>query len=383
MPEQQPGPMAVGGQALLEGIMMRSPNSMAVVCRLQDGQIVVKEDRWISLWNRMTLLRKPFVRGAIVLVESMWNGIGALTFSAKLFAEEEDKKEAAAKQAKAESQGEEPEAAPAPDAATDKKEDKGLSDWAIVLTIAFSLTVAMALFVVLPHLATAYVGVLFGKELTVDMVAFHAVDGVIKISVFMLYVWAIGLLPDIKRTFMYHGAEHMVISTFDAGRDLTLENVRPNSTLHPRCGTSFIIFVLLSSILLFSLLFPFMPKFPEMPKVVRHLVYILIKLPLLFPIAGVAYEFIRLAGKHRNNPFLRVAVWPGLMTQKLTTKKPTDDMLEVSIISLKKCLWREQQLRDGQDVPTSSEVAYADFAAAVADLGSPEKLFEGGSCEIQ
>jgi len=374
MPKNQAGPLAVGGQALLEGIMMRSPNSMAVVCRRQDGQIVVKEDRWISLWDRATFLRKPFVRGAIVLVEAMWNGIGALTFSAKLFAEEEEKKEAEAKAAAP---------AEAPKTAAAEKKDSGLSDWSIVLTIAFSLTVAMALFVVLPHLATAYIGALIGKELTVDMVLFHAVDGVIKIAVFLFYVWIIAFLPDIKRTFMYHGAEHKAIAAFDSGLDLTVDNVRPFSTLHPRCGTSFIIFVLLSSILLFSLLFPFMPKLEGMPKVLRHLVYIAIKLPLLFPIAGVSYEIIRLAGKYRKNSLLRLVVWPGLMTQKLTTKEPTDDMLEVSIISLKKCLWREKHLRDGDEVPASSESAYPNFAAAVADLGSPEKLFEGGSCEIQ
>jgi uncharacterized protein YqhQ len=375
MPEKQSGPLAVGGQALLEGIMMRSPNSMAVVCRRTDGSIVLKEDRWVSLWNRMTFLRKPFVRGGIVLVEAMWNGIGALTFSAKIFSEEEEKKDEA--DAKTDAEG-------TAEAATEKKTGgEALTNLQIGLTIAFSMTAAIALFVVLPHLATAYIGALFGTELTIDMVWFHAVDGVIKISVFLLYVWLISFMPDIKRTFMYHGAEHMAITAFDAGKELTVENVRPYSTLHPRCGTSFIIIVLLSSILLFSILFPFMPRLEALPKVLRHLVFIAIKMPLMFPIAGISYEIIRLAGKYRTNPFLRLAVWPGLMSQKITTKKPTDDMLEISILSLKKCLWREQQIRDGAEAPDGDETTYPNFAAAVAEIGTPELQFEGGSIEIQ
>ncbi|MDP8224000.1 MAG: DUF1385 domain-containing protein [Candidatus Lernaella stagnicola] len=379
MPDKQSGPLAVGGQALLEGVMMRSPNSMAVVCRRPDGQIVLKEEQWISIWNRLKFLRKPFLRGAIVLVEAMWNGIGALTFSAKIFAEEEVEEKDDTTQA--EDAGGESESSPEESPKKDK--DQGLSSLSIGLTIAFSITAAMALFMVLPHLATAYVGALFGKELTVDMVSFHLVDGVIKISVFFLYVWAISFMPDIKRTFMYHGAEHMAISAFDQGKTLTVENVRPYSTLHPRCGTSFIIIVLLSSILLFSMMFPFMPKLETMPKILRHLVYIAVKLPLLFPIAGVSYEIIRLAGKYRSNPLLRLATWPGLMTQKITTKKPTDDMLEISILSLKKCLWREKRVQDGEETAESSEVVYPNFQAAVEDLGCPEHFFEGGSIEIQ
>ncbi|NLH48603.1 MAG: DUF1385 domain-containing protein [Myxococcales bacterium] len=376
MGAKQPEPMRAGGQALLEGIMMRSPNSMAVVCRREDGRIVLKEDRWISLWDRWKFLRKPFLRGAIVMIESMWNGIGALSFSAKIYAEGEELKEQQKKTAAA-GAAEPPaeKAAPEP--------EKPLSNLSIALTVTFSLAMAMAMFVVLPHLATVYLGVLLGRELTVDMVSFHLVDGVIKMAVFLLYIWGISFLKDIRRTFMYHGAEHMAIATFDQGQELTLANVRPQSTLHPRCGTSFLIVVLLSSILLFSLLFPFMPKLAELPKIVRHLVYIAIKLPLLLPISGVSYELIRLAAKYPRNPLLHAAVWPGLMTQKITTRRPTDDMLEISILSLKKCLWREKQLQDGAPVGESSEIVFDDFSAAVADLGTPELFFRGGSCEIQ
>jgi uncharacterized protein YqhQ len=202
-------------------------------------------------------------------------------------------------------------------------------------------------------------------------------------TLFIGYVWGISFLPDIKRTFMYHGAEHKAIACFDEGKELTVENVRPYSTLHPRCGTSFLIVVLLASVLLFSLLFPFMPKLESTPRILRHLVYILIKMPLLFPIAGVSYELIRLAGKRRDSKLLRAAVWPGMMTQKITTKPPTDEMLEIAILSLKKCLWREKQLQDGADVAAGSETIYPSFTAAAAEVGTPELLFQGGSCEIQ
>lgn len=362
-------PLRVGGQAILEGVMMRSPNSMAVVCRRQDGGIVVKEDRWISLWNRMKFLRWPFFRGTIVLIEAMWNGIGALTYSAKIFSEEEQKKEAEDNEQKEEEEKE-------------KKEEKPLSNFAITITIFVSLAFAMGLFVVLPHYATIGVGLLLGHELTVEMVTFHLVDGVIKVAIFLAYIWGISFMPDIRRTFQYHGAEHKTIAAFDEGKELTLENVRPYTTFHPRCGTSFIIVVLITSILLFSIIFPYMPKFLTIPKMLRNLIYILIKLPLLLPIAGVSYELIRLAGKYRRNPLLRLTVLPGLWTQRITTQPPTDAMLEVAIVSLKKCLWREKQVQEGNQAE-SSEESFPDFATAAAELGQPELLFEGGSCDVQ
>jgi len=379
-PDPKNQPMRAGGQALLEGIMMRSPNSLAIVCRKADGQLIIKEDRWISLWDRLKILRKPFFRGAAVLIESMWNGISALTYSANIFAEEEEKKEKAKKEKQRADEAEAGQPAPAEvitEVEEEKKEQKPLSPLAMTLTIMVSLAFALGLFVVLPHAATALLG------LQVEQVAFHAVDGLIKMLIFVLYIWLISFMPDIRRTFMYHGAEHMVIATFDQGKDLTLDNVRPQTTLHPRCGTSFIIVVLLSSILLFSLLFPFMPKFPGMNGILKHLIYIGIKLPLLFPISGVSYELIRLAGKYPKNPLLHAAVWPGLMTQKITTRRPTDEMLEVSILSLKKCLWREKQVVDGQEVTEGREQLYPNFAAALAEIGSPENHFIGGSCEIQ
>jgi len=362
-------PLRVGGQAIIEGVMMRSPNSMAIVCRKPTGEIVLKEDRWVSLAQRLKFLRWPFFRGTMVLIEAMWNGVSALSFSAQTFSAGEVELEAQKK----EEAGEQVDPA---------EEEKPLTKFAISMTILFSLAFAIALFVVLPHAATIGVGWLVGYELTVDMVLFHAVDGVIKILIFLAYIWAISFMPDIKRVFQYHGAEHKTIFAFDDGKELTLENVRPYKTFHPRCGTSFIVVVILSSILLFSLAFPFMPKFPELHPVLKHLVYILIKLPMLIPIAGVSYELIRLAGKYQRNPLLRLAVLPGLWTQRITTKPPTNEMLEIAILSLKKCLWREKALQDGHQAE-SSETSYENFDAAVAELGRPEDFFVGGSCDVQ
>jgi uncharacterized protein YqhQ len=367
--QRKPGePLRVGGQAILEGVMMRSPNSMAIVCRKPDGRLVVKETQWISLWHRLKFLRWPFLRGTIVLIEAMWNGIQALTFSAKVLSAAETEK-----------QTQENAGAP-PDEKI--KEEKPLSSAAITGTIIFSLGFAIALFVVLPHFATIGVGLLVGHELTVDMFLFHLVDGLIKVLLFVAYVWGISFLPDIRRTFEYHGAEHKSIFAFDDGKELTLDNVRPYTTHHPRCGTSFILVVLITSILLFSLAFPLLPKLTSVPKIARNLIYIAIKLPLLFPIAGFSYELIRLAGKYRHNPLLRLAVLPGLLSQRVTTKPPTDAMLEVAIISMKKCLWREKQVEDGK-MSEDSETEYPDFAAALAEVGRPEFFFKGGACDVQ
>ncbi len=369
MEQRKPGePLRVGGQAILEGVMMRSPNSMAIVCRKPDGRLVVKETHWISLWNRLKFLRWPFLRGTIVLIEAMWNGIQALSFSAKVATEAEAEKQAAEKQAKG--------SADAPG-----KEEKPLSNAAVTGTILFSLAFAIALFVVLPHYATIGVGLLIGHELTVDMFLFHLVDGLIKVLVFVLYVWAISLLPDIRRTFQYHGAEHKSIFAFDDGKELSLDNVRQYSTFHPRCGTSFILVVLITSILLFSLAFPLLPKLESVPKILRNLIFIGIKLPLLFPIAGISYEVIRQAGKHRNSRLLRLAVLPGLLSQRITTKQPNDEMLEVAVLSLRKCLWREKQVEDGITAE-DTEIEYPNYSAAIAAIGQPEVFFVGGSCDV-
>lgn len=329
--------MKVGGQAVIEGVMMRSPNSMTTVVRRPTGEIIIKEQPWISIWNRLKFLKWPFLRGAIVLVESLYNGIQALTFSANQAVEDEEGK------------------------------DEKLSTAALVGTVTFAMAMGLVLFLVIPHLLTQLFGGLFPHEITVNSIWFHLIDGFIKITFFILYVWGISMFKDIRRVFEYHGAEHMSIFAYEKGVALTVEKVRQFITFHPRCGTSFLMFVILISILLFSAIFPLLPALEGMPKYLRHLVYIAIKLPLMFPIAGISYELIKLAGKRENNKLLQMIIQPGIWMQHITTKPPSDDQLEVAILSLAKVLWREKVGDAGGE---ASEEVYVDFNHAIAAIGA-------------
>jgi len=312
----------VGGQAIIEGVMMRSPHSLAIACRRQNGDIVVTERVWESLWEKFTFLRWPFLRGVIVLIESLMNGIQALMFSAnQALIEPEEKIE-----------GETDENS---DAKVTEPEEEQMSKLMIAGTIAFSLGFAFLIFKGIPHMLASVIG------LSTDNFLFHLLDGVIKISMFIGYVLLISRMEDIRRVFQYHGAEHKSIFVYENGEELTVENARKYTTLHPRCGTSFIIIVLLSSILVFMVVFPFLPEFHP-NRWINALIQVAVKLPLMMPIAGVSYEFLKWSSKHMDNPIIRTLVQPGLWLQLITTKEPDDEQLEVALISLKKSLWREK-----------------------------------------
>jgi uncharacterized protein YqhQ len=298
----------VGGQAVIEGIMMRAPRTFTVVVRKPDGQLAVREDRWYSPMEKWPLLRKPLLRGCIVLYEALFNGIQALTYSAQ------------------EALGE---------------EEEPLSSWALAGTIALALGGAVLLFVIVPHLAALGLGVVLGTDLGVRSVWFHVVDGVIKVGIFVGYIVLISLMNEIRRVFQYHGAEHKSIHAYEKGEELTVENARKYSTLHARCGTAFLLFVLVFSILLFAMVFPFLPSELFGSRVATNVFYILVKILLLFPIAGLSYEFIRL-GERVDNPVIKILLLPGMWLQKLTTREPSDDQLEVALIALKRTLEKEQ-----------------------------------------
>ncbi len=337
----------VGGQAIIEGVMMRSPKSLAVCVRRPTGEIIVTERVWESLWERFTFLRWPFLRGAIVLIESLINGIQALMFSANQAMVAEEAAQKAEKEAKAlENDGTRNEVSvsevPLADASSDDdsvrheiNEEPPMSRWWLIGTIAFSLGFAFLVFKGIPHLLATLLG------LSTDSVLFHISDGVIKITMFVAYVLAISFMPDIRRVFQYHGAEHKAIKTYEHGEELIVENARKYSTLHPRCGTSFIIIVLLSSIITFMVVFPFLPQFHPNTWV-NALIQIAIKLPLMLPIAGISYEFLRWSAKHMDNPIVGSLVKPGLWLQLITTREPDDEQLEIGLTSLRKALWREQ-----------------------------------------
>jgi len=298
----------VGGQAVIEGIMMRAPRTFTVVVRRPDGELSVREDRWYSPMEKWPFLKKPFLRGCIVLYEALFNGIQALTYSAQEALGEEEEK---------------------------------LSPFALGGTIALALGGAVLLFVVIPHLATLGIGALAGTDLGVRSVWFHVIDGVIKVSIFVGYILMISLMKEIRRVFQYHGAEHKSIHAYEKGEELTVENARKYPTLHARCGTAFLLLVLVFSIFLFTAVFPLLPKDIIGNKILTNVFYILVKIVLLLPIAGCSYEFIRLGEKY-DNPVLRTLLLPGMWLQKLTTREPSDDQIEVALVALKKTLEKEE-----------------------------------------
>ncbi|OAT79764.1 DUF1385 domain-containing protein [Desulfotomaculum copahuensis] len=275
-----------GGQAVIEGVMMRGPYSWAVAVRRPDDTIVLDRQPVNSVTSRVPQLKWPFLRGVVVLVESLVVGLRALTYSA------------------AQAMGEE--------------EEEELGTREIVVTMLAALGLAVFLFVVLPtgltHFLTPYVR---------GSLAQNLVEGAIRLAVFLAYVAAIGRLPDIRRVFQYHGAEHKVINAFEAGEELTPANVQRYSTFHPRCGTSFILIVLVVSIFLFSLLGR------------QVLWWRLLSRVLLLPVlAGISYELLKLSARYPRFILCRLFIAPGRWLQALTTGRPDDGQVEVAISAL-------------------------------------------------
>jgi len=274
----------VGGQAVLEGVMMRNGDAYALALRRPDGEIVARRMPWFSL-TRHPWLKKPFVRGFPVLIETLVNGIKALNRSAEHQAEGTEEE---------------------------------LKGWHLVLTLLLSLAMAVGLFVVVPHLLSLLMQWL---ELGggVEGLTFHLWDGLFKCLIFMGYIWAISFVPDIRRVFQYHGAEHKCINCIEHGLPLTVDNVRISSRQHKRCGTSFLFFVLAISIILLMLI-----------QVESPLMRVIVRIALIPVIAGISYEVLKLAGRSEN-PIINLLSRPGLAIQKLTTKEPDDSMIEVAI----------------------------------------------------
>jgi uncharacterized protein YqhQ len=296
----------VGGQAVLEGVMMRSPSALAVAVRKSNGEVAIKEGPWKSIAARVPLLSWPFFRGGIILIEALINGLDALSFSANQALEDET--------------------------------DEEMSVWAMGLTIAVSFGLGILLFVALPHYLSLLLGRIGLLSFGVRSVAFHVIDGLLKLSFFLGYILLISRIKEIGRVFEYHGAEHKSIFAYEAGKDLTVENAREYTTLHPRCGTAFILIVLILSILIFSAVFPLISSSDQERGWMINILYVFIKILLMMPIAGIAYEFNRFASRHMDRTLLKLAVLPGLWVQKLTTREPTDDQIEIAIIALKKAL---------------------------------------------
>lgn len=366
---------SIGGQAVIEGVMMRSPNAFVVAVKKPDGNIRLRRDQWYGISQKLNFMKKPFLRGVVMLIEAMANGIVSLNYSANI-AMDEEMKDKALKKGKTEEEYE----------AEKKKSEK--IDWVTFLTIATSFAFGMGLFVFVPHAATEGINQVFTLNWNLDGFMFHFIDGIIKACIFILYIWIIGFIPDIKRVFQYHGAEHKSISTFEAGEDLIVENAQKYTTLHPRCGTSFIFFVLFISIILFSVLFviilveawvnTWIPQggsgfiaervYPN----VKHIVAIFIKIPVMLPVAGIAYEIIKYAGKNAGNPLCKALSFPGMMLQKLTTREPDDEQLEVALASIKAVLFLEEKykLKDVKEKVLSMEEIDIENISAMEESNS-------------
>lgn len=288
--------ISFGGQAVLEGVMMRSPSSWAVAIRTPEGDIteVVREIE--SPMQKRKLWRLPVIRGVIALGESLAIGFRALAISANVASQERDE-----------------------DGEIQTQISRGQIIFSFVLAIGF----ALALFKVGPALLTNWLPI----ESTTWFVV---VEGLVRVSVFIAYILLISLLPDLRRVFQYHGAEHKTINALEAGVELTPQNVQRFSLIHPRCGTAFLLWVMVIAIFVFA----FVGR-PEW-------YYLILSRILLLPvIAGLAYEVIRYAGMHQDNRFLMALLAPGLWLQRLTTREPSDDQVEVSICALQRVLERE------------------------------------------
>ena len=303
--------MRVGGQAIMEGVLMRSPNFWGMAVRTPAGDMDVQAEPFSSITKKSKLFRLPIIRGFLSLAETLWLGMKALTISTNIALGEEEE----------------------------------LSKKEVVGTMVFGLVLAFLLFLAAPVLGTKGVGWLIGNSID-NPILFNLVEGAIRIGIFMLYLIGItAVSKDIKRFFAYHGAEHKAIKVYERGEELVPENARKLDTSHVRCGTSFVLYVLVLSILVFSLLG------------VEGWLYMLASRVVVIPlVAGIAFEFIMWSARNQDSAVVRALVWPGLQMQKLTTREPSDDMVEVAMASLKKVLSMEKEAEIEPNEATSKLV---------------------------
>ena len=302
----------IGGQAVMEGVMMKNQEKYAVAVRKPDQEIVVETSTYEGLIKNKKIRNMPILRGVFSFIESLVLGMKTLTFSASFFEEEEDEKSGSRKAEKRAGAKK-----PAPTEEEQKKKEKRQENALMGGTVAISIVLAGAIFMVLPY----YISVFFQRFIT-SQTLLALLEGVIRLTIFIGYVAAISLMPDIKRVYMYHGAEHKCINCIEQGMDLTVENVRKSSRLHKRCGTSFLLIVMLISIVFFLFI-----------RVDNRILQLLLRLVSIPVIAGVSYEFIRLAGRS-DHMLVNLFSKPGLLLQRITTREPDDSMIEVGIASV-------------------------------------------------
>lgn len=278
---------SIGGQAVIEGVMMRSPKSTAVALR-KDDEIIVKKQRNHSITDKYKFLKLPIIRGMVSLIEMLVLGISVLSYSADVLSDDEEEQ---------------------------------LSNKDIVMAILGALGFAIFLFIIIPTTTVKFIGKGIKSPLLLNLL-----EGLIRITVFLIYIAAISYMDDIRRVFEYHGAEHKTVHCYENDEELTVENVKKYTTVHPRCGTSFLMIVMLVSIILYSFL--------GWPSFFARIISRILLMPI---VAGVSYEIIRLAGSGKI-PFMNYLSLPGMWLQKLTTKEPDSDQILVAIKALKSVL---------------------------------------------
>ena len=302
----------VGGQAVIEGVMMRSSEYVATAVRKPDGRIALKRELYVSWTKRFKILGLPFFRGGVVLIESLVLGIKALNFSGEVAMTEEEKKKEKPKKSGKEGQGD------------------TLSKLVLGGTIFLALGLGFGIFFFLPLLITEWIGV-------EGSLMFNLVDGLIRLAFFIIYLVLISLWKEIRRVFEYHGAEHMSIFAYEGGKPLTVEGVRAFTTHHPRCGTSFLMVVMIVAFMVFIVL--------GKPDAVGDRLIRFLFVPV---IGGISYEVIRLSNSRYGRFFSRILVAPGMWLQRVTTKEPDDSQLEVALVALKSSL--DMDVGDGVDM---------------------------------
>ncbi|MBR1758512.1 MAG: DUF1385 domain-containing protein [Lachnospiraceae bacterium] len=297
----------IGGQAVIEGVMMKNGSEYAVSVRTPDGQIETMTDTFVSAGDKLPILKWPILRGVVAFIDSLSLGMKTLTYSSSFFEEEEEEEPSKLEQAMEKRFGE--------------KSEKVVMGG----TIFLSILLAIVIFMLVPFFLSSLLGKVIQSETILIIL-----EGIIRVGIFVLYVLLISKMEEIKRVFMYHGAEHKCINCVENGLPLTVANVKKQGRQHRRCGTSFLLYVMLISIILFMFI-----------RVSSPWLRILFRLLLIPVIAGISYEFIRLAGRS-DNICVRIFSKPGLWLQSLTTKEPTDEMIEVGIASVEAVFdWRE------------------------------------------
>jgi uncharacterized protein YqhQ len=368
MTEAQTRPY-IGGQAVLEGVMMRSPGSLSIVCRRKSGELVVRE-------QPMTATTKgprtwPLVRGVATLVEALKLGNQALRWSANLYEEDlrlEDEAEAArAKKPPVLSVlalgllGMLTQDGEVSVSSNDENKKKNSLGWV-------PLVFAVGMLVLLPQLLAEGVTRLFRLDLPVTSPAYQAITGAAKLTIIVVFYSLLRRTNEIYRVFQYHGAEHKAISTYEAREELIVENARKKTTMHARCGTTFVVMIVLVSIVAFTALGGVIPQvLPPIPggRTVQWLVFFGLKLPFLPLIAAVTFEIQRVFARYCTTGPLRMLLWPGFLVQKITTAEPDDSQLEIAMASLRAALWRESAV----EAPAPDDRKFPSYDALLADPG--------------